>query len=143
MADKKDTKSARTKMIEDMPSNAIQRGAAKVSNFLDKMGVRQEDKYEGKTKDDVVKKAEGGMIKNKEKMLKEILKKGGSRPSVRDQERAESMLSGKDEKEEKSNSRISVRDQEKAEKLMGYKKGGMVTARGQGKVMKTKSCKMY
>jgi hypothetical protein len=24
-----------------------------------------------------------------------------------------------------------------------FKKGGMVTARGQGKVMKTKSCKMY
>jgi len=79
MADKKDTKSARTKMIEEMPSNPLQRGAAKVSDFLDRMGVRQDDKYEGKTKDDVVKKA----------------------------------------------------------------KGGMVTARGQGKVMKSKSCKMY
>jgi len=142
MADKKDTKSARTKMIEEMPSNPLQRGAAKVSDFLDRMGIRQDDKYEGKTKDDVVKKAEGGMIKKKEKLVKESLKKN-SRISKYDQNQVERMIEGTSEKEEKSNPRPSVRDQENVEKLMGYKKGGMVTARGQGKVMKSKSCKMY
>jgi hypothetical protein len=79
MADKKDTRSSRSKLLDEMPDNIMTKMARKASRIADKLGFTQEDKYGGKTKEEVMKKA----------------------------------------------------------------KGGMVTARGQGKVMKTKSCKMY
>jgi len=62
-AEKKVEKSSRTQIIESMPENVLQRGAAKVSNFLDKIGVTEKEKYEGKTADDLTKKRAGGYIK--------------------------------------------------------------------------------
>jgi hypothetical protein len=76
---KKDEKGNRTKYVESFPPSMLQKGAAKASQLLDKLGFRQDEAYEGKSAKEPVKKA----------------------------------------------------------------KGGMITARGQGKVMKTKSCKMY
>jgi hypothetical protein len=62
-AEKKVEKSSRTQIIESMPENVFQRGAAKVSNFLDKIGVTEKEKYEGKTADDLTKKRAGGYVK--------------------------------------------------------------------------------
>ncbi len=62
-AEKKVEKSSRTQIIESMPENVLQRGAAKVSNFLDKIGVTEKEKYEGKTADDLTKKRAGGYVK--------------------------------------------------------------------------------
>jgi hypothetical protein len=61
--EKKVEKSARTQIIESMPENVMQRGAAKVSNFLDKFGITESKKYEGKTADDLTKKRAGGYVK--------------------------------------------------------------------------------
>lgn len=62
-AEKKVEKSARTQIIESMPKNILQEGATKVSNFLDKIGITEKEKYEGKTADDLTKKRAGGYIK--------------------------------------------------------------------------------
>ena len=141
MADKKDTRSSRSKMLDEMPNNLMTRLARKASRVADKLGFTQEDKYGGKTKEEVMKKAEGGMLKKKEKLVKETMKKS-PRVSKYDQEKVERMLADTSEKEMESNPRPSIRDQEKVKEMMGYKKGGMVTARGQGKVMKKRSCKV-
>ena len=62
--EKKVEKSARTQIIESMPENVLQRGASKVSNFLDKFGITESKKYEGKTADDLTKKRSGGSVKS-------------------------------------------------------------------------------
>ena len=61
MADKD---SSRTKLMDEMPDNFMSRLARKASRLGDKMGLTQEDKYKGKTKDEMAtKKAKGGAIK--------------------------------------------------------------------------------
>ena len=58
--------SSRTKMMDAMPDNMMSRLARKASRMADKVGFTQEDKYAGKTKEDMaVKKAKGGAIKYK------------------------------------------------------------------------------
>jgi hypothetical protein len=57
--------SSRTKMMDEMPDNIMSRLARKASRLADKVGFTQEDKYGGKTKDEVAtKKAKGGSVKN-------------------------------------------------------------------------------
>ena len=58
-----ETKSSRTKLLEEQPKNFMQEMATKVSKGLDKIGITQEKEYKGKTKEEVaVKKAKGGSI---------------------------------------------------------------------------------
>lgn len=68
-----DQKSTRTKMIEEASvdedmgglKRMVKKGAAAASSLLDRLGIRQEKEYEGKTKEDLqVKKADGGMLKD-------------------------------------------------------------------------------
>jgi hypothetical protein len=62
MADNKD--SSRTKMLDTMPDNMMTRAARAASRMADKVGLTQEDKYKGKTKEEVAtKKAKGGSVK--------------------------------------------------------------------------------
>lgn len=64
--------SARTKMLKEAPvdddmgpvKRAVKKGATKVSEFLDRMGMTQEKEYEGKSKEEVVKKRAGGVVKS-------------------------------------------------------------------------------
>jgi hypothetical protein len=60
--EKKVEESARTKVIKSMPKNILQQGAAYVSEKLDKIGITEKEKYEGKTADDLTKKRAGGKI---------------------------------------------------------------------------------
>jgi hypothetical protein len=69
MADKD---SSRTKMLKGAPTDedmgpikrTLKKGMVKGSEFLDKMGLTQEDKYKGKKPEDIeVKKAKGGNVK--------------------------------------------------------------------------------
>ena len=77
--EEKDTRSSRTKMIEDIPTqNFMTRSAAKVSRVLDKMGFTQEEKYKDK-KYGEQKKAKGGTVKAKEgKWIQSAIKKPGA-----------------------------------------------------------------
>ena len=63
--------SARTKMLRDAPvdedmgpvKRAVKSGAVKVSEMLDRLGMKQEKEYEGKTKEELaVKKRAGGTV---------------------------------------------------------------------------------
>ena len=74
--EKKVEKSARTQIIESMPENVMQRGAAKVSNFLDKFGITESKKYEGKTADDLTKKRAGGYVKAADGCAQRVKTKG-------------------------------------------------------------------
>jgi len=60
--EKKVEESARTKVIKSMPGNVLQKGAAYISEKLDKLGITEKEKYEGKTPDDLTKKRAGGKI---------------------------------------------------------------------------------
>ena len=62
--EKKTEESARTKVIKSMPPNILQKGATKISEMLDKIGITEKEKYEGKTPDDLTKKRAGGKIKS-------------------------------------------------------------------------------
>ena len=62
--EKKVEESARTKVIKSMPGNVLQKGAAFISEKLDKLGITEKEKYEGKTPDDLTKKRAGGKIKS-------------------------------------------------------------------------------
>jgi hypothetical protein len=55
--------SSRTKMMDEMPDNIMSRLARKASRLADKVGFTQEDKYGGKTKEEMQKKAKGGAVK--------------------------------------------------------------------------------
>jgi hypothetical protein len=66
--------STRTKMLKDAPvdedmgpvKRMVKKGATKVSEMLDRMGMTQEKEYQGKSKEELeVKKAKGGAIKYK------------------------------------------------------------------------------
>ena len=60
--------SSRTRMLESMPENFMQRMASKISRGLDKIGVTQEKEYKGKTKEEMaVKKAKGGSVSSASK----------------------------------------------------------------------------
>ncbi len=62
--EKKVEESARTRIIKGMPENVLQKGAAFISEKLDKLGITEKEKYEGKTPDDLTKKRAGGKIKS-------------------------------------------------------------------------------
>ena len=62
-AEKKVEESSRTRIIKSMPKNPLQEGAAWLSDKLDKIGVTEKEKYEGKTADDLTKKRAGGYVK--------------------------------------------------------------------------------
>ena len=61
--------SSRTKMLEkEMKDGVLKKGLVGLSRLADTVGFRQEDKYGGKTKEDMaVKKAKGGMISSASK----------------------------------------------------------------------------
>jgi hypothetical protein len=70
-----DKRSSRTKMLEEAPADSglkaiFKKGLVGASRLGDKMGFTQEEKYKGKTKEDMQKKAKGGGVK--------AYKKGGS-----------------------------------------------------------------
>jgi hypothetical protein len=63
--------SERTKMLKEAPvdtdmgpiKRAVKSGAVKVSELLDRMGMKQEKEYENKTKEELaIKKAKGGSV---------------------------------------------------------------------------------
>ena len=65
------TDSTRTKMLKGAPvdedmgpvKRMVKKGATKVSEMLDRMGMTQEKEYSGKTKEELeVKKAKGGKV---------------------------------------------------------------------------------
>lgn len=65
--------STRTKMLKEAPTDEdmgpvkrmVKKGATKISEMLDRMGMTQEKQYEGKTKEEMaVKKRAGGVVKS-------------------------------------------------------------------------------
>lgn len=65
--------STRTKMLKEAPTDedmgpvkrAVKAGAVKLSEMLDRVGVKQEKQYEGKTKEEMaIKKRAGGTVKS-------------------------------------------------------------------------------
>jgi len=74
--EKKVEESARTKVIKGMPENILQKGAAYISEKLDKLGITEKEKYEGKTADDLTKKRAGGKVSSASKRADGICKKG-------------------------------------------------------------------
>jgi hypothetical protein len=60
--------STRTKMLKEAPAEGkfkelVKSGAVKISEMLDKVGLKQEKEYEGKTKEELsVKKRAGGKV---------------------------------------------------------------------------------
>ena len=83
MADEKkivEEKSSRTKLLESMPPNAMQSMAAKISPYLDKLGITQEKEYKGKTKEEMaVKKAKGGTVSSASKRADGCAMRGKTR----------------------------------------------------------------
>lgn len=77
--EKKVEESARTKVIKSMPGNVLQKGAAYISEKLDKLGITEKEKYEGKTPDDLTKKRAGGKIKSASSRADGIAQKGKTR----------------------------------------------------------------
>lgn len=80
--------SARTKMLKEAPvdedmgpiKRAVKSGAVKVSELLDRMGMKQEKEYEGKTKEELaVKKAKGGMVGKASKRADGCAQRGKTR----------------------------------------------------------------
>lgn len=71
-----DEKSTRTKMIEEAKvdedqsgiKSMVKKGAAAASSFLDRLGLKQEKEYEGKTKEELaIKKRKGGTVSSASK----------------------------------------------------------------------------
>jgi hypothetical protein len=59
--------SSRTKMLEEAPADSgiksmLKKGMVGASKLADKAGFTQEEKYKGKTKEDMQKKAKGGKV---------------------------------------------------------------------------------
>ena len=80
--------SARTKMLREAPvdedmgpiKRAVKTGAVKVSELLDRMGMKQEKEYENKTKEELaVKKAKGGMVGSASKRADGCAQRGKTR----------------------------------------------------------------
>ena len=68
--------STRTQMLKEAPvdsdmgpvKRAVKSGAVKVSELLDRLGMKQEKEYEGKTKEELaIKKAKGGKVSSASK----------------------------------------------------------------------------
>ena len=77
--EKKVEESARTRVIKSMPENILQKGAAYISEKLDKLGITEKEKYEGKTADDLTKKRAGGKISSASKRADGIAQRGKTR----------------------------------------------------------------
>jgi hypothetical protein len=80
--------SARTKMLKEAPvdedmgpiKRAVKSGAVKVSELLDRMGMKQEKEYEGKSKEELaIKKRAGGMIGSASKRADGCAQRGKTR----------------------------------------------------------------
>ena len=61
--DKKDTRSSRTRMLDEMPDNLATKAARAVSRAGDAVGFTQEEKYKDKKPAELMKRAKGGWIK--------------------------------------------------------------------------------
>lgn len=85
---KKDTRSSRTKMLDEMPDNAATKAARFVSRAGDAVGFTQEEKYKDKKPADMLKKAKGGWIKG-------AIKKPGSLRSSLGVKKGEKIPAGK------------------------------------------------
>lgn len=113
--DEKDTRSSRTKMIEEIPTqNIMTRGAAKVSRVLDKMGITQEEKYKDKKPAELMKRAKGGWIKD-------AIKKPGALRSSMGVKKGEKIPAGKLAKAAKAPGKMGQRAR-LAQTLKGFKK---------------------
>ena len=83
--EKKMEQSARTRMLKSMPENVVQKGATWVSEQLDKLGITEKEKYEGKTPEEVAtKKRAGGSVKGKSASARAdgIAKRGKTRGRI-------------------------------------------------------------
>jgi hypothetical protein len=78
-SEKKVEESARTRVIKSMPENVLQKGAAYISEKLDKLGITEKEKYEGKTADDLTKKRAGGKISSASKRADGCAQRGKTR----------------------------------------------------------------
>ena len=83
--------STRTKMIKDAPvgedmgpiKRIVKAGATKASELLDRLGIRQEKEYEGKSKEELqVKKAKGGKISSASKRADGCAIRGKTRGKI-------------------------------------------------------------
>ena len=73
-------KSSRTKLLESMPPNAMQKMMSGISPYLDKLGITQEKEYKGKTKEEMaVKKAKGGSVSSASKRADGCAMRGKTR----------------------------------------------------------------
>lgn len=80
--------SARTKMLKEAPvdndmgtvKRAVKAGAVKLSEMLDRVGLKQEKEYEGKTKEELsVKKRSGGVVGSASKRADGCAQRGKTR----------------------------------------------------------------
>ena len=80
--------SARTKMLKEAPvdtdmgpiKRAVKAGAVKLSEMLDRVGMKQEQEYEGKSKEELaIKKRSGGMIGSASKRADGCAQRGKTR----------------------------------------------------------------
>ena len=77
--DKKDTRSSRTKMLDEMPDNLPTKAARAISRMGDAVGFTQEEKYKGKKPEELMKRRAGGTVKAKEgKWIQSAIKKPGA-----------------------------------------------------------------
>ena len=82
------TDSTRTKMLKEAPvdsdmgpiKRAVKAGAVKLSEMLDRAGMKQEQEYEGKSKEELaIKKRSGGMIGSASKRADGCAQRGKTR----------------------------------------------------------------
>jgi hypothetical protein len=80
--------SARTKMLKEAAvdsdmgpiKRAVKAGAVKLSEMLDRVGMKQEQEYEGKSKEELaIKKRSGGMIGSASKRADGCAQRGKTR----------------------------------------------------------------
>ena len=73
-----DDEGGRTKFIrENMKEGKMKDALMGISKMADKVGIRQDEAYKGKSKEEVMRKAKGGMVKSSaSKRADGICKKG-------------------------------------------------------------------
>lgn len=83
--------STRTQMLKEAPvdsdmgpvKRAVKAGAVKVSELLDRLGMKQEKEYEGKTKEELaVKKAKGGKVSSASKRADGCAQRGKTKGRI-------------------------------------------------------------
>lgn len=83
--------STRTKMLKEAPVDSdmgpvkriVKAGMVKGSELMDRLGIRQEKQYENKTKEELTKKAKGGMVGSASKRADGCAQRGKTKGKMR------------------------------------------------------------